>query len=310
MAAGLISDLHAYLLRELSAKAQVHFQGLSQASRSKALSLTTAQKRTLQHLDVAHNFCRHITLPKCEATKREFAEVSTTLSPAQRPTPVVVALDELVREPPVRAISEPTLSGAQVDAPRGLVLSPPPTLASPEGHEPQSSEGTSAVLESPAGTPTYPLDTESDSRPYHETNCNPEECLPSLTHEDYCDSEASYLCDFSGCPNCDDCVPFWAPLKPILEKSFDLWRMHTKQTQTTTRQLQGGQDQNYQEDQETNFFRQAADQLSRLSQGRSSSEPLTRPGELPFQTGINLYSVPIPGENYPRRRKKKVFRYR
>ena len=61
MAAALIADLHAELIRNLSEYADFHFQGLSQASRSKHLPLTPQLRRQLAQLDIAHNICRHIT---------------------------------------------------------------------------------------------------------------------------------------------------------------------------------------------------------------------------------------------------------
>jgi len=71
-AALLIAEVHGWLLRELSL-ASGHYMGLSQAARGHR-HLPAAMKRKLNHLDIAHNLCRHITRPLIENFCSEVAE--------------------------------------------------------------------------------------------------------------------------------------------------------------------------------------------------------------------------------------------
>ena len=60
-AASIIAGLHAKTLRLLAQAAGRHFEGLAQASRDKALGLTSRQRRRLLNLDTAFNVSRHIS---------------------------------------------------------------------------------------------------------------------------------------------------------------------------------------------------------------------------------------------------------
>ena len=85
-AAFLIAQLHGELLRGLSKQADVHFQGLSQASRSFA-ALSTRQRRRLRDLDSAFNFRRHITEPLAASfTDEILATISGPSPPLAEPT--------------------------------------------------------------------------------------------------------------------------------------------------------------------------------------------------------------------------------
>ena len=58
-----IFELHGMLLRSVASATQLHFQGLSQASRylrARGLVSSSAAKK-LQNIDCAYNLCRHIT---------------------------------------------------------------------------------------------------------------------------------------------------------------------------------------------------------------------------------------------------------
>ena len=111
MAAELISATHAEILRLLASNTGIHFQGLSQAARTKQLGLSTRTRRHLTTLDVAHNLVRHIT--KVSAA-RLVQEVTQATSP----------YSELPSKPP--GAFKGGVPGA--DAPGGLPIGSPGML--------------------------------------------------------------------------------------------------------------------------------------------------------------------------------------
>mmetsp|Transcript_44594 Transcript_44594/g.135205 ORF Transcript_44594/g.135205 Transcript_44594/m.135205 type:complete len:345 (-) Transcript_44594:160-1194(-) len=86
----LLLRAHGELLRTLAGHADKHFQGLSQAGRHFRWSLSSAQRRKLEHLDVACNFLRHVTGPLVSAFIREISEAAAVQSAgAEIPKPSV-----------------------------------------------------------------------------------------------------------------------------------------------------------------------------------------------------------------------------
>eukprot|EP00929_Paragymnodinium_shiwhaense_P047488 TRINITY_DN24088_c0_g1_i1.p1 TRINITY_DN24088_c0_g1~~TRINITY_DN24088_c0_g1_i1.p1 ORF type:complete len:242 (+),score=36.35 TRINITY_DN24088_c0_g1_i1:80-805(+) len=78
-AACLIFELHGKLLRAVAAAANQHFEGLGQASRCKALKLSSRQRRKLTQIDAAFQIVRHITKVSSVKCLKEFEEHFTTL---------------------------------------------------------------------------------------------------------------------------------------------------------------------------------------------------------------------------------------
>ena len=68
-AGGLVLDAHGRCLRVLSASAQRHFEGLSQAART--LKLPSPLRRRLRDLDAAAAYVRHITVPRVQSLEDE-----------------------------------------------------------------------------------------------------------------------------------------------------------------------------------------------------------------------------------------------
>lgn len=79
-AAALLSHTHAPLLRLLSAEAGKHFEGLQAAARYKSLNLSNKQRRQLTHLDVAHNWARHVTAIRCEMLVEDIQSCITNVA--------------------------------------------------------------------------------------------------------------------------------------------------------------------------------------------------------------------------------------
>jgi len=62
----LLASLHGHLLRALSLAAKVHFRGLAQASRCKALGPSSGHRKQLLRLDATFNLNRHATQISCD----------------------------------------------------------------------------------------------------------------------------------------------------------------------------------------------------------------------------------------------------
>ena len=76
----LLAAFHGRLLRQLSARAGTHFQGLAQAARHLSKGLDTRQRRFLLNLGTAHNASRHVTTPLLENFEKELAKATGGLT--------------------------------------------------------------------------------------------------------------------------------------------------------------------------------------------------------------------------------------
>ena len=73
-----LGTLHSDLLQVMASQTGQHFQGLSQASRTKKLNLTNRQKKMLSQVDIAWNIIRHISTVRAMETLREFRALDST----------------------------------------------------------------------------------------------------------------------------------------------------------------------------------------------------------------------------------------